>query len=459
VKIKRKTLILLSLTVLAILITVGMLWLNKTVTIVIDDEERSVNTFAINVGAVLQSAGVSLYSGDLISPGTTDFLPDHSTITIQRAAYITILADGQTHILQTTERSPRLILAHAGILLEQGDLLLASGKSISPDELLDHPAERQTLPPLEIIRAIQIKLVENGNQTAFTTTTRTVGEALNESKVILGEADIVLPSLDTPLANGMQIEVQRARKINILIGEQAQEIVTTAMTVGAALAEAGIPLQGLDYSQPAEEEPLSAGDQIQVVRVNEEVLIEQTPIPFENQYQPVAEVEIDSQQVLQNGEYGIQANRVRIRYEDGVEVARTVEGEWTARQPVTRIIGYGTNLVQHTLDTPDGTITYWRAIPMLALSYHPSELGGNTTTASGEQLRKGIVAVDTRYIPFNTRLYIPGYGEGLAADTGGDIKGRVIDLGYLDDEYVSWYKHVTVYFLWPPPDNIVWIFP
>jgi uncharacterized protein YabE (DUF348 family) len=459
VKINRKRLVILSFILLAILLIAGGVALYKSITIVIDGKERSINTFALTVGAGLQSAGVSIYTGDLITPNLTAWLADHSTITIQRAVYITILADEQVHTFQTTARLPRLILAQAGILIQPSDMLLEAGTPISPDEPLAHPGERQNLPQLEIIRALEINLDDNGDLRVLTTSKHTVGEALFEAGIELGEADVVAPALDTRLAKGLQIEIQRARKISILSGEQVLEILTTAKKVGAVLAESGLTLQGLDYSQPSEDEPLTAGDNIRVVRVSEEVLIEQTPIPFENQYQAVAELEIDSQQILQNGEYGIQAERVRVRYEDGVEVSRTVEGEWTARQPVVRIIGYGTNLVQHTVDTPDGTITYWRAIPMLALSYHPSELGGSTTTASGEQLRKGIVAVDTRYIPFYTRLYIPGYGEGLAADTGGDIKGRVIDLGYLDDEYVSWHKNVTVYFLWPPPDNIVWIFP
>ncbi|MHB0981569.1 MAG: 3D domain-containing protein [Thermoleophilia bacterium] len=31
-------------------------------------------------------------------------------------------------------------------------------------------------------------------------------------------------------------------------------------------------------------------------------------------------------------------------------------------------------------------------------------------------------------IPLGTRLWVPGYGEGIAADTGGDIKGNTIDV-------------------------------
>lgn len=47
----------------------------------------------------------------------------------------------------------------------------------------------------------------------------------------------------------------------------------------------------------------------------------------------------------------------------------------------------------------------------------------------------------------------------MAADTGGGVVGRMIDLAYPTDSYVAWHQYVTVYFLWPPPDNIVWIIP
>jgi 3D (Asp-Asp-Asp) domain-containing protein len=49
-------------------------------------------------------------------------------------------------------------------------------------------------------------------------------------------------------------------------------------------------------------------------------------------------------------------------------------------------------------------------------------------TASGLPVGKGVVAVDPKLIPLGTRLYVPGYGRGIAADVGVAIKGRIIDL-------------------------------
>ena len=51
-------------------------------------------------------------------------------------------------------------------------------------------------------------------------------------------------------------------------------------------------------------------------------------------------------------------------------------------------------------------------------------------TATGMPVGWGVVAVDPSVIPLGTRLTIPGYGEGVAADTGGAVQGSTIDLWF-----------------------------
>jgi len=55
-------------------------------------------------------------------------------------------------------------------------------------------------------------------------------------------------------------------------------------------------------------------------------------------------------------------------------------------------------------------------------------LAGRTST--GMPVGFGVVAVDPSVIPLGTRLTIPGYGEGVAADTGGSVRGDRIDLWF-----------------------------
>jgi 3D (Asp-Asp-Asp) domain-containing protein len=104
---------------------------------------------------------------------------------------------------------------------------------------------------------------------------------------------------------------------------------------------------------------------------------------------------------------------------------------------------------------------------MYATSYSPSRAGVPDDwpwfgiTACGKELVKGLVAIDNRYIPFHTMMYVPGYGFAEACDIGGGVKGRWIDLGYEDHNWKNWHQYLTVYFLTPvpPASTIAWVFP
>ncbi len=65
-----------------------------------------------------------------------------------------------------------------------------------------------------------------------------------------------------------------------------------------------------------------------------------------------------------------------------------------------------------------------------ASAYSSQDPGCSKYTSTGQLLRKGIVAVDPKVIPLGTKMYIPGYGYGIAADVGSAIKGKKIDLAF-----------------------------
>jgi 3D (Asp-Asp-Asp) domain-containing protein len=60
------------------------------------------------------------------------------------------------------------------------------------------------------------------------------------------------------------------------------------------------------------------------------------------------------------------------------------------------------------------------------------------TTATGMPVGLGVVAVDPSVIPLGTRMYVPGYGNGVAADVGGAIKGAIIDLWMPQAQCMVW---------------------
>jgi resuscitation-promoting factor RpfB len=156
-----------------------------------------------------------------------------------------------------------------------------------------------------------------------------------------------------------------------------------------------------------------------------------------------------------------------MRYENGQETSRSVEAEWLAQQPETRIVGYGTNITKKILEVPGGEIEYWRAVPMYATSYSPCRLGVpqcNDVTALGIKLQKGVAGVAKSWYAFTAgqQVYVPGYGAAIIADFGNGLPGKnLIDLGFSESDFELWHRDVTVYFLWPPPppEQIRYVLP
>ena len=71
---------------------------------------------------------------------------------------------------------------------------------------------------------------------------------------------------------------------------------------------------------------------------------------------------------------------------------------------------------------------YAAVMAMEATAYLPTDGDGYGITATGIPATYGVAAVDPSVIPLGSRLYVPGYGEAIAADTGGAINGYRIDL-------------------------------
>ena len=78
------------------------------------------------------------------------------------------------------------------------------------------------------------------------------------------------------------------------------------------------------------------------------------------------------------------------------------------------------------------TIPSSRVVTVKATAYTASCAGCSGTTATGINIKANpnekVIAVDPSVIPLGSKVYVPGYGEATAADTGGAIKGNRIDV-------------------------------
>lgn len=427
------------------------------VTLIVDGEARSISTHQPTVEMLLADLGISLRAEDRLTPDLdTPLVPDME-IRLERARPVVIVADGREKLLYAHDEAPADLLAHTGVTIGRFDSV-----EIRPPAVTDPSDTRLRV---VVKRAKEIYLEEGGVRTTLHSHAATVGEAMVEAGIRLYRADLLSPSPATPLEHGMHIQLERSIPVLVHVDGHVLRTRTHRTRAGEVLADLGVTLSGQDYTRPSLDATLTEGMEIQVFRVTESVFVEQSPIPFDSVWQPNPDAEIDTTGLMQEGEPGVLERRVRLRYENGQVVDRRVEGESVVLAPKNRIMGYGTKVIVRTLDTPGGPVEYWRVMRMLATSYSASTAGVSTSasyygrTVTGMTMRHGIVAVDPSVVDLGTEVYVPGYGVGLAADTGGAIKGARIDLGYDDDNLQLWHRWVDVYLLTPVPGNIDYLWP
>ena len=328
-------------------------------------------------------------------------------------------------------------------------------------------------PARRLLTTRTVSFVEDGIAAQLRTQARTVADVLTEYDIALGEGDVVYPALSAELEAGDEIQIRRALEVRVRADGQTHTVSLLNGTVGKALYLAGVTVDADDIVYPARTELVSSGMDITVRRVEVHEETEEQRIPYHITYQDSDDLYIGEEEMVRQGSEGVKAVTYRVVHIDGAETERTVVSEEVVEPAYNRIIAQGTRPTPtprptatprpERTATPKPTSTPKRtATPKPAKTPDPDEkdadeITDNTITVNGETYtyartltvmitaythtgRKtatgvwpevGTVAVDPSVIPYGTRLYIPGYGFGVAQDTG--VSGNHIDV-FFDTE-------------------------
>lgn len=176
-------------------------------------------------------------------------------------------------------------------------------------------------------------------------------------------------------------------------------------------------------------------------------------------------------EVLIPGRDGELLTTAEVTYVNSREVSRRVLSEHQSIAPVTEVVAIGTGPVPQPeavdpnalpvigdgyIRLPTGEVlTYTGTATVRASAYTHTDAGCDLITSTGSRVHVGTVAVDPRYIPYGTRMFIMAtsgsyvYGISEAEDCGGAIKGDRVDL-YLPtyEECMEFGRRVcTVFYL------------
>lgn len=369
-----------------------------------------------------------------------------STLRAQAAAVASALATAgpaptpqDAAVAQTPVAGQTLEQAPAGQLVPQ-PLMETAANLLVRGALAGPEGERAVT--MEIGEPVHFTLHEGGFPIEVYSTRSSVSGALEALNAGFSPHDIVFPSAGTQLTAGLHVFVARADPVLLSIaGGEPLRVYTHAETVAELLAEQGITLDNLDSVQPAPDTLITAEMTVAVTSAEEAIVVEETVLPFETIYMDDPTMTEGESYISQYGADGYILDEYKVSYENGQEVGKELISE-TVVEPTYHVIVQGTApppvAVAAVVQAPSSGDVGCASTMSVWATWYNAASAGDSTTATGTTVKKGTVAVDPSVIPLGTQMYIPGYGYGWAEDTGGAVKGKIIDLGYGPNDAVDW---------------------
>ncbi|MDD3766838.1 MAG: G5 domain-containing protein [Eubacteriales bacterium] len=284
----------------------------------------------------------------------------------------------------------------------------------------------------------QVSIVDDdGYYEAFVTYKKTTADVLEEKGIVLREKDEVNFDLDEVIKDGAQIVVSRAVAIQIVDGNETYFVRTAKKKIADLLAAEGIEVGENTVLNVEPDDVVFEGMTVTITHTSEEIVTLEEVIPFKITKKPSSKLKAGETKVVQEGSEGLLEKQYKVYYENNKEVSRELLNTKVIVPAVDKVIHYGeaapaTVAVAYTPGTiasRGGELRYKGVITASASAYC---IKGRTAT--GIPTKVGVVAVDPKVIPLGSRLYIEAadgswtYGNAIAADTGGAIKGNKVDL-------------------------------
>lgn len=269
----------------------------------------------------------------------------------------------------------------------------------------------------------RVQIIDNGQVVYINTFKSDPNKILQSAGISLADKDEYRLST-SEVADGTKICVYRAIPVKLTYQGRSEIMISGKPTVGEFLTDLGIDTSSIRVT-PALETEITYGMAVKVVVQTEQIVQREVAEAFTIVREPDPFLEKGMEEIIQYGENGVKNCMVKEFFDDGVKVGEEILDETIVEPARPQIVKVG---ARDTIETSRGAMRFREAKYMEATAYLPTDGDGRGITASGLMARHGIVAVDPRVIPLGTRVYVPGYGVALAADTGGAIIGDCIDL-------------------------------
>jgi uncharacterized protein YabE (DUF348 family) len=262
---------------------------------------------------------------------------------------------------------------------------------------------------VQVDHAKEIQLLLNGTTRTIYVIGQTVHDVLEQINVRAGADAYLRPSRDARISDGSVIEYRAAVSITLKVDGRSTDTITNAVDVGYLLDSLGVVLGKDDEVRPALRSPLRNGDEVRVIRVRYREVTANRSVPFGTKTRYSDRLIRGQREVQRAGRPGLVRVDYRVRKEDGKETDRTVLRRKQVRAPVSQVVVVGTR----NPDTQTGTSSWY--------------------------YRDGMVAAH-KTLPKGTRVRVTNLANGkqvtvVIDDRGPFVNGWIIDLS--DDAFAK----------------------
>ncbi len=379
--------------------------------------------------------------------------------------YVTDVYEGsQVTRVESSETDPYAIVAEAGIQLSENDKLILDDFTVGEDSRII------------VCRASNVTFTYADGKTENLVFAGRVSELIAEKGVVLSDNLVSSVNVKAVVTNNMEVKILNNYELTINVDNEIRHVKSTAKTVGELLDEQKIVLDADDEVVPSADTELSNELTIDVLRVEYVTREAEESVPFTSTTKYSSSMLKGTKKITTAGVNGTKAVVYKDRVVNGVVESTEVESETVTKKPVTQVTTIGT-LVKTTSKLGNSKIEKnGKPISELALPSKysigknnvPTEYKYTITgkaaaycqpggkTATGKPVMPGRIAVNPKQIPYGTEMWIVSddgvvYGYCVAEDTGGFAKkGKfVVDL-YMNStsQCYKWgSRNVTIYVL------------
>lgn len=250
---------------------------------------------------------------------------------------------GSSEVTLQVDGTPQTLTTHARSVDE---LLDRAGVAYSDhDEVVPAPdTPLRDGMVVEVVHAHEITLLIGGESETILVTALSVDDVVAQlaKRRDVTERSTVRPSRLTPVSSGMTVEIVNPAAVTVVADGKTRDVVTDATTVGGVLQGLGITLDRDDRVTPASSAPVKAGARITVERVRIVRQRQEVSVPFSTQERPSDDLAAGEQREIVAGRTGVVQVTDKVTFVDGVEVLRVPVRRRVVTSARDRVVEVGT---------------------------------------------------------------------------------------------------------------------